>query len=106
MIQTNKVVSFDYLLKNGTGEILDSSKNGLMTYWHGRGALPEVLEAELEGKEQGQQVLVTLSPAQAYGDHNPDLVQVVGPETFGEGEVIQAGMVFQNETLFVHDLHQ
>ena len=98
MIQTNKVVSFDYILKDGDGQILDTSENGLMTYLHGRGALPDVLEAELEGKEPGQQVLVTLLPEQAYGDHNPELVQVVGPEMFGEGELIQAGMVFQNET--------
>jgi len=98
MIQTNKVVSFDYILKDGEGQILDTSENGLMTYLHGRGALPDILEEQLGGKEPGQQVLVTLTPEQAYGDHNAELVQVVGPEMFGEGEMIQAGMVFQNET--------
>ena len=98
MIQTNKVVSFDYILKDGEGKILDTSENGLMTYLHGRGALPDKLEAELDGKDKGAQVLVTLAPSEAYGDYQESLRQIVGPEMFGEGEVIQAGMVFKNET--------
>ena len=68
-IEKNKVVAFQYVLKNEAGEELEKSpKKEPMVYLHGgyRNLLPK-LEAELEGKEKGDELAVTLEPEHAYG---------------------------------------
>ena len=48
IIEENKVVTFEYTLKNDNGEVLDSSaKNSPLEYLHGAGNIVPGLEAEL-----------------------------------------------------------
>lgn len=97
-IRNDYAVSLDFILKDGEGNILDSSQEELMHYLHGRGILPPKLEAALTGKSCGEQVTIELSPEEAYGAHNPELVEQVGPEAFENGLQIYEGMIFQRET--------
>ncbi|MDD7986769.1 peptidylprolyl isomerase [Lentisphaera marina] len=98
MITKNQVVSLDYFIKDEEGNTLESSAEGLLTYIHGYGHLPIALERALEGKDQGTNVSLSLPPVQCFGEHNEDLVRVVGPEMFEEGLEIKAGLSFENMT--------
>ena len=73
-IATNTVVEFSYDLEVD-GQIVDkTTKERPLDYIHGTGGLLPKLEAHVEGMEPGDKFDVTLSPADGYGDVNPDLV--------------------------------
>ena len=69
-----KVVAFTYTILDEDGEALE--KSGLpMEYIHGSDnsqMFPQIEQA-LEGKKNGDEVSVTLSPEQAFGAHDPNL---------------------------------
>ncbi len=98
-IGNNKVVSFDYRLSNDAGETLDSSEgHGPLTYLHGANNIIPGLERELEGKAAGDSLQVTVEPADAYGERDPELMQVVPAAAFEGVEKIEVGMQFQAQT--------
>ena len=67
-VEARKVITIDYTLTDTDGEILDSSEtDGPLTYLHGFGNIIPGLEAALEGKSPGDNLQVTIAPAQAYG---------------------------------------
>jgi FKBP-type peptidyl-prolyl cis-trans isomerase SlyD len=73
-ITSNAVVEFCYDLEVD-GQIVDkTTKERPLDYIHGTGGLLPKLEAHVEGMEPGDKFDVTLSPADGYGDVNPDLV--------------------------------
>ncbi|MDX8401390.1 MAG: peptidylprolyl isomerase [Mariprofundaceae bacterium] len=98
-ITQNKVVSFDYRLTNDAGEVLDSSEgHGPLTYLHGASNIIPGLERELEGREAGDAMQVTVEAADAYGERNPDLMQAVPASMFEGVEKVEVGMQFQAQT--------
>ncbi len=73
-ITTNAVVEFCYDLEVD-GQIVDkTTKERPLDYIHGTGGLLPKLEAHIEGMEPGDRFDVTLSPAEGYGEVNPDMV--------------------------------
>ena len=73
-ISANSVVEFCYDLEVD-GQIVDkTTKESPLDYIHGTGGLLPKLEAHVEGMEPGDKFDVTLSPADGYGEVNPDLV--------------------------------
>jgi len=72
-IETNKVVSLTYSIVDDKGEVLEQSDLPINYVHGGKSTLFEKLEAELTGKTIGDQVSVTLSPEEGFGQHNPDL---------------------------------
>lgn len=97
-IANNHVVSFHYTLTNAEGETLDKSQGEPLAYLHGAGNIIPGLEKALLGKTAGEKFVVTIPAAEAYGEHNPDLVQEVPAQMFQGVEKIEAGMQFQAET--------
>jgi FKBP-type peptidyl-prolyl cis-trans isomerase SlyD len=98
-IGKNKVVRIEYLLTDPDGQVLDSSKQrGPLTYLHGLGNLIPALEAELEGKEEGEEVILTLNPEQAYGQKDEQLVQQVPRSMFQHVDNLEEGMRFEAQT--------
>lgn len=98
-ISKDKVVSIDYTLTNPEGEVLDSSEGRQpLAYLQGKGNIIAGLERELEGKRVGDQMRVTIQPADAYGERDDRLVQSVPREAFGGIDNIQVGMQFQAQT--------
>ena len=78
-IEKNKVVAFHYVLENEAGEEVENNmKDEPMVYLHGgyRNLMP-ALERALEGKDKGEQVIVTLRPEEAYGIRKEGSVQRV-----------------------------
>jgi len=53
------------------------------------------LEAALVGHAEGEQFSVTLEPAQAYGDRNPDLIQKVTRKMLAEHAGADADATFE-----------
>ena len=73
-ISANSVVEFCYDLEV-EGQIVDkTTKEKPLDYIHGTGGLLPKLEAHIEGMEPGDKFDVTLSPADGYGDVNPDMI--------------------------------
>ena len=94
-----KVVAFIYTILDEEGKTLEQS--GLpMEYIHGSSnnqMFPEV-EAALEGKKNGDEVSVTLSPEQAFGQYDPNLTFTDDLENIpAEYRVVGAQPQFQND---------
>src|SRR5436190_16822916 len=95
-VEKNKVGSIDYTLTNMQGQVIDSSKEGQpLSYLHGDGGIMPGLEAALESKNPGDNVKVTVAPADAYGEKDPSLVQPIPRSSFGAAPNITPGMQFQ-----------
>ena len=73
-IEQNKVVEFCYELEVD-GKIVDqTTKERPLDYIHGTGSLLPKLEAHIEGMEPGATFDVTLSPAEGYGEVEPERI--------------------------------
>jgi len=76
---------------HGGGRLLPALE---LEYLHGGGRLLPALERALEGKAEGERFVVTLPPADAYGERDKALQQRVAAEEFGGVEQVEAGMCF------------
>lgn len=93
-ITNNAAVSFHYTLTDSSGEQLDSSRGEApLNYLHGAGNIITGLEDALNGKSVGDTFSVTIPPEQAYGEIDPNMVQVVSLKMF-EGMEVEVGMQF------------
>ena len=73
-ITQNSVVEFSYELEVD-GQVVDhTTKERPLDYIHGTGGLLPKLEAHIEGMEPGSTFEITLSPADGYGEVNPDMI--------------------------------
>ena len=73
-IEQNKVVEFCYELEVD-GQVVDkTTKEKPLDYIHGTGSLLPKLEAHIEGMEPGATFDVTLSPADGYGEVDPERI--------------------------------
>ena len=96
LIGDNVVATIHYTLTDNDGETLDTSAGGdPLKYLHGAGNLIPGLEKELVGKTAGATLQVKVAPAEAYGELQPEMVEVVPKEAFQGVESIEPGMVFQ-----------
>jgi FKBP-type peptidyl-prolyl cis-trans isomerase SlyD len=94
-IEAGKVVGFHYTLKNDAGEVLDSSSGGEpLQYLHGAGNIVPGLETELTGKAVGDDLSVTVQPADGYGERDEQMVHHVAKAQFPDGMEIEVGMQF------------
>ncbi|MBD14956.1 MAG: peptidylprolyl isomerase [Planctomycetaceae bacterium] len=99
LIAKNAVVAIDYTLKDDEGEVIDTSAGHQpLAYLHGVGGIIPGLERELEGKQVGDSLQVTVAPTDAYGERNEELEQKVPREQFEGAEQLELGMQFQVET--------
>lgn len=97
-IANDTVVSFNYQLRNQAGEVLDASPEGQpLTYLHGASHIIPGLEQRLNGHQTGDKVDVEVPPAEAYGEHDPDLMIAVPRDAFDPetpAEAFQPGTMF------------
>lgn len=94
------VVSMDYRLHLGDGNVIDASDPGdPMTYLHGEGQIVPGLERALEGLGAGEARQVVVAPDDGYGPSDPAAVQEVPRTAFPTGLELQEGaeMVAQGE---------
>ncbi len=92
-IQKNCVVSFDFTLSDEEGTLMDSSKGQEpLVYLHGFKALIPGLENALEGKREGDDFKVVITPDQAYGNRDEDLVYEIDREEVAHLPNLNVGM--------------
>lgn len=78
------------------GTLLDWTEPGEpLTFLHGTGRVVPGLERALYGCEPGQSLEIEVLPEEAYGFHDPDLVEVVSRERFGVGGPPDVGAHFE-----------
>lgn len=98
-IEKNVVVSLAYQVKLEDGIVVDQSTvEAPLDYLHGNDNLIIGLERELEGKTAGDKFSVTVSPDDAYGEHNEALVQRVPANVFHGVDQLEVGMRFLADT--------
>ena len=98
-IAQNSVVTIHYTLKDDAGEVIDSSREGdPIAYLHGHGNLVPGLERELEGKNSGDKINVSVSPEQGYGEYDKQLVQQVPRRALQGIANVKVGMRLQAQT--------
>ena len=94
-IAKDTVVTLSYCLSDGDGNELEKSDEPL-TYLHGgyENIFPEV-ENALMGKEVGDNVDVTLEPADAFGEYDASLVRMEPQDAFPSE--VEIGMRFEGQ---------
>jgi FKBP-type peptidyl-prolyl cis-trans isomerase SlyD len=93
-IEASKIVSFHYVVTDGSGEAVDSSRERgqpLMVLI-GHGNIIPGLEAALIGHETGDRFEVSVEPAQGYGERREDFTQRVPKKYFQNAEALKPGM--------------
>lgn len=94
-ITEKMAVSIHYTLTNDAGEQLDNSRGEEpMVYLHGFGQIIGGLEDSLLGKSVGDKFNVTIEPANAYGERQEDMLQVVPMKMFEGIDKVEEGMQF------------
>lgn len=98
-IEDNKVVSLHYKVTTEGGEPRDNSGAEPLLYMHGQGQIVPGLEAALEGRSAGDGVSVTLTPAEGYGEHDPNLDLKIPLERFPDDmrDELEPGLQFGAE---------
>ena len=95
-IENGKVVTLQYSLFNADdgSEIESSRETGEpMAYLHGYNNIIKGLEAALEGKDTGDEVDVTISPEDAYGEYNNELFQRISRKYLKHAGKLEPGKV-------------
>ena len=92
-IQKNSVVTLHYEMFDADNQLIDKTEEPI-AYLHGGydGIFPLVEEA-LHGKAVGEEVDVTLSPADAFGEQDPELVRSEDVKVFPVE--VEPGMMFE-----------
>ena len=92
-IEKNRVVTFNYTLRDDQGAVIDtSSGRAPLSYLHGKGNIVPGLEQALVGKAVGDKLDVTVAPEQGYGSRDERLVQIVARSKFGDVANLAPGM--------------
>lgn len=97
-IADKMVVTIDYTLKDDEGTVLDSSNEGNFAYLHGAHNIIPGLENALTGKSAGDEVEVSVTPAEGYGERNDSMIQAVPRDMFDSEQEIQVGMQFHAQS--------
>jgi FKBP-type peptidyl-prolyl cis-trans isomerase SlyD len=83
-IAKDLVVGIAYRLTTADGTEVDSTADrGPMEYLHGHRNIIPGLEKELEGREVGDSVEVTIGPEEGYGEHDSERIVEVSREQLG-----------------------
>lgn len=98
-VAQDSVVTIHYTLKDDAGTVLDSSSpQEPLAYLHGHGNLIPGLEKQLEGKNAGEALSVTIAPADGYGEYDDRLVQSVPRRSLRGIKDIKTGMHLHAQT--------
>lgn len=98
-IKKDDVVYFHYTLTDETGKAFETSANSHpMTFLFGHSNILPALEAEFEGKSEGDQFQVTLPPEKSYGMRNEEAIQRIPIKHIANKGKLQKGMAVKVQT--------
>lgn len=94
-LQANKVVTFNYILKDDNGELLDSTeKGGPFSFISGNHQILPGLEEALGNMIIGSKKNIKLAAADAYGEYDENAVQKINRTLFPEEAELEIGMTY------------
>lgn len=98
-ISEKKVALISYTLTNSEGQVLDQAdEKEPFAFIAGIGNIIAGLDSALDGKVAGDALQVSIEAKDAYGEHKPELLQVVPLEMFQGIEKVEVGMQFQAQS--------
>ncbi len=102
-VESNKMVAVDYKL-TVEGVVADESKEGApLQFICGTGMLLPKFEEAIMGKEEGDSVEFTLSPADGYGEVNPEAIVELPKTLFQVDGVVADDMLFEGNHIPMAD---
>jgi FKBP-type peptidyl-prolyl cis-trans isomerase SlyD len=97
LIGRHKVVTLEYVLKDESGQVLEQTEGEPFIYIHGMEQVIPGLERHLEGQESGAKLRFTVSPEEAFGEHDPAGIFTVPREVFPQDKSIDPGDILMGE---------
>jgi FKBP-type peptidyl-prolyl cis-trans isomerase SlyD len=105
-IDKNSFVTIDYLIRMGERETYPpSGKPEEISFCMGWGAMPPGLEEAMMGMETSDHKVVRLSPQEAYGDLDRELIMEVPRSDFAADIELKTGLVFETENEEGHPVY-
>jgi len=87
------VVRLDYMLTLADGDVYDSSADsGPLEILQGQGQIIAGLEQALYGMAVGEEKDIVVTPDYAYGEYDPDAVQLLPKDVFPPDMELEPGM--------------
>ncbi len=92
-IMPDSVVTLHFKLGLEDGTEAFDTENEPMTCTMGDGTLQPGLELALYGLRAGDEQTITLTPEQAWGERNPELLREIPRSDFPVGSMLEAGQI-------------
>ena len=89
-------VKVEYIGTLEDGTVFDSSEkhNAPLEFEVGSGHIIKGFDNAVVGMSVGEEKEITLTPNEAYGEYNPELLKDIPKEVFPQDQTLQKGMVF------------
>jgi len=98
-IDKNSFVTIEYLIRMGEGEFYPpTGQPEEISFCLGWGAMPPGLEEAMLGKEVNHHQVLLLSPEEAYGEVDRELIMEVPRADFTPDLELRPGLVFETES--------
>lgn len=98
-IDKNSFVTIDYLIRMGERKFYPpSGQPEEISFCMGWGAMPPGLEEAMLGKEVNHQQVLLLTPEEAYGEVDRELIMEVPRTDFTPDLELRPGLVFETES--------
>lgn len=96
-VKNGDKIKVEYIGKLDDGSVFDSSENHgkPLEFEVGSGHVIKGFDSAVLGMNEGDEKEFKISPADAYGQHDPTLIQKVPREVFPKDAEITAGLVFE-----------
>ena len=105
-VEKNSFVTIDYLIRLGQLETFPpDGRPEAVSFAMGWGVMPPGLEEALIGMEKDEHKIIHLTPENAYGEIDPELIMEVPRSDFGDKKELRVGMVFETESEEGHPIH-
>ena len=92
-VAKNTVVTLDYSVTDPDGELVDAGEEPLVYLHGGYDDIFPMIEEAVQGKKIGESVVVKMQPDDAFGEYDPELIQVESRKGFPSE--LQVGMQFE-----------
>ncbi|MDE1763481.1 MAG: peptidylprolyl isomerase [Thaumarchaeota archaeon] len=97
VVKNGDIIKVEYVGKLDDGSVFDSSENHEkpLEFQVGSGHVIKGFDDAVVGMSEGDEKEFKISPAEAYGQHDPTLVQKVPRKVFPQDAQIVAGLLFE-----------
>ena len=94
-LETPKVITFNYTLKDESGNVLDSTNNSQpLSFLKGSNQIIPKLEEALDKMIIGSKKNVKIPAKEAYGEYSDNAIQSLKKEQFPDGAELNVGVTY------------